>query len=102
MKSAPITPPQPPQRDQAHVAAKQLEAFFLRRLLAEARPQGGAGLDAGFAGDTFKQMLDEAVADKVASAGGIGMADMFAKQLGGPGAGPNGPTDLGRHLLLAC
>lgn len=66
-------------------AAKQLEAFFLRRLLAEARPQAGM-LDGGFAGDTFKQMLDEAISDKMASAGGIGMAEMFANQLAGKGA----------------
>jgi murein DD-endopeptidase MepM/ murein hydrolase activator NlpD len=80
--------------DQVHTAAKQLEAFFLRRLLAEARPQGGGMLDGGFAGDTFKQMLDEAIADKMSAAGGIGMSDMFAKQLGksdevaGPAAPP--------------
>jgi murein DD-endopeptidase MepM/ murein hydrolase activator NlpD len=66
-------------------AAKQLEAFFLRRLLAEARPQAGM-LDGGFAGDTFKQMLDEAISDKMAGAGGIGMAEMFEKQLAGKGA----------------
>lgn len=97
----PIAPPapQPPQRDQAHVAAKQLEAFFLRRLLAEARPQGGGGLDGGFAGDTFKQMLDEAVADKMSAAGGIGMADMFAKQLGGaPGMNSTGPVEMGPEV----
>jgi murein DD-endopeptidase MepM/ murein hydrolase activator NlpD len=70
-----------PGRD-AHVAAKQLEAFFLRQLLAESRPQGGGMLDGGFAGDTFKQMLDEAIADKMSAAGGIGMAAMFARQLG--------------------
>jgi murein DD-endopeptidase MepM/ murein hydrolase activator NlpD len=69
-------------RDNAHVAAKQLEAFFLRHLLAESRPQGGGMLDGGFAGDTFKQMLDEAIADKMTAAGGIGMTAMFAKQLG--------------------
>jgi murein DD-endopeptidase MepM/ murein hydrolase activator NlpD len=73
------------QRDDAHVAAKQLEAFFLRRLLAEARPEGGGALDGGFAGDTFKQMLDEQIADKMAAAGGIGLADMFAGQLQAPG-----------------
>lgn len=80
----PVHPPiaPPAQRDNAHVAAKQLEAFFLRRLLAEARPQGGGMLDGGFAGDTFKQMLDEAIADKMSAAGGIGMSEMFAKQLG--------------------
>jgi murein DD-endopeptidase MepM/ murein hydrolase activator NlpD len=77
--------------DPATQAAKQLEAFFLRRLLAEARPEGGNGIDGGFAGDTFKQMLDEAVADKMSAAGGIGMAAMFAHQLGGKGAAPAAP-----------
>lgn len=72
---------------QAQTAAKQLEAFFLRRLLAEARPQGGM-LDGGFAGDTFKQMLDEAIADKMTAAGGVGMAQLFAKQLGQSEAAP--------------
>ena len=82
----------------AATASKQLEAFFLRRLLSEARPAGGAGLDAGFAGDTFKGMLDEAIADKMAGAGGVGLAKMFTKQLGGttevaaPHA-PQGPID---------
>jgi murein DD-endopeptidase MepM/ murein hydrolase activator NlpD len=66
---------------QVQTAAKQLEAFFLRRLLAEARPQGGGMLDGGFAGDTFKQMLDEAIADKMTAAGGVGMTSLFAKQL---------------------
>jgi murein DD-endopeptidase MepM/ murein hydrolase activator NlpD len=76
--------PKPAETD-SQKAAKQLEAFFLRRLLAEARPQGGGMLDGGFAGDTFKQMLDEAIADKMAGAGGLGMANMFANQLGGKG-----------------
>jgi len=71
----------PTQADQAKTAAKQLEAFFLRQLLAEARPAGGGGIDSGFAGDTFKQMLDEALADKMAGAGGLGMAAMFERQL---------------------
>jgi murein DD-endopeptidase MepM/ murein hydrolase activator NlpD len=80
--TGPATPPPAREpRDDAQVAAKQLEAFFLRQLLAEARPQGGM-LDGGFAGDTFKQMLDEAIADKMTAAGGIGMTAMFAKQLG--------------------
>jgi murein DD-endopeptidase MepM/ murein hydrolase activator NlpD len=75
--------------DDAHKAASQLEAFFLRQLLAEARPAGGGAIDGGFAGDTFKQMLDEAIADKMAARGGIGMAEMMAQQLakaGTPGS----------------
>ena len=76
-------------QDDAKTAGKQLEAFFLRQLLSETRPQGGGALDGGFAGDTFKQMLDEAIADKMSSAGGIGMAQIFAKQLG-PASGKAG------------
>lgn len=68
-------------QDDSKVAARQLEAFFLRQLLSEARPQGGV-VDGGFAGDTFKSMLDEAIADKMSAAGGIGMSAMFSKQLG--------------------
>jgi murein DD-endopeptidase MepM/ murein hydrolase activator NlpD len=89
VKADPLAGQPPPaqrdDRDSAQVAAKQLEAFFLRQLLAEARPQGGGMLDGGFAGDTFKQMLDEAIADKMTAAGGVGLTTMFAKQLGGTG-----------------
>lgn len=90
---------EPTAAEQAKTAGKQLEAFFLRQLLAETRTQGGGGLDGGFAGDTFKQMLDEAVADKVSASGSIGLADIFEKQLAGrtaevhaPGA-PMNPLD---------
>ncbi len=88
--------------DQAKTAGKQLEAFFLRRLLAEARPKGTSMLDGGFAGDTFKDMLDEALADKMAAAGGLGMSDMFAKQLGKNGdasfATQVAPPELGPEI----
>lgn len=92
MKTVPAAHAAPPPKDDAHVAAKQLEAFFLRRVLAEARPEGGGALDGGFAGDTFKQMLDEQLADKMAGAGGFGMADMLAKQLEKPGSASPAPT----------
>ena len=79
----------------AKKVAAQLEAYFLRRVLAEVHTTGGAGIDAGFAGDTFKEMLDEALADRMASAGGLGLAPMFEKELnrgskagGAPGISP--------------
>lgn len=96
--AAPVGP-HAPARDDARTAAKQLEAFFLRRLLAEARTQGGGMLDGGFAGDTFKQMLDEAVADKVAAAGGIGLADLFANQLSGKGAPAHAASPLAAPVV---
>ncbi len=83
--------------DPAQTAAKQLESFFLRQLLSEAKTQSGG--DGGFAGDTFKSMFDEAVADKMSSAGGIGLADMFAKQLGAKPQGSDAPgTQIAAQL----
>ncbi len=79
-------------------AAKQLEAFFLRQLLAESRPQGGGGVDSGFASDTFKGMLDEAIADKMSNAGGIGLAAIFERQLGGHVPSVPGLASMASHL----
>ncbi|MEO6777423.1 MAG: peptidoglycan DD-metalloendopeptidase family protein [Kofleriaceae bacterium] len=102
MQASPFAAP-PQQADPAHTAGKQLEAFFLRQLLAEARPQAGG--DDGFAGDTFKQMFDEAVADKMSGAGGIGLADIFAKQLsvkaGGSAGGSAGEVANGTPIANA-
>ena len=78
------------------VAASQLEAFFVRQFLAQAKPQTPGMLDGGFAGDTFRDMLDGAMADSIADSGGIGLAATFEAALGGePGAlvaRPHGPT----------
>jgi len=74
---------EPPARQ----AARQLEAFFLRQLLAEARPESGI-LGGGFAGDTFRDMLDSALADAMASAGGLGLSATFESSLGGEPAMP--------------
>jgi murein DD-endopeptidase MepM/ murein hydrolase activator NlpD len=80
----------PVKEDPAKTAGKQLEAFFLRQLLSEASQ--GTSSDSGFAGDTFKQMFNEAIADKMASAGGIGLADVFSKQLAKQAGGNSAQT----------
>ncbi len=93
----PTAAPAPPEKqtqDGAKAAAKQLEAFFLRTMLAESRASGGGGLDKGFAGDTFKSMLDEALADKMSAAGGVGLSQMFAKQLGSTDEVAGGSTTV--------
>jgi murein DD-endopeptidase MepM/ murein hydrolase activator NlpD len=89
----------PAAQDAAKAAGKQLEAFFLRQLLSEAQPDGAS--DGGFAGDTFKQMFNEAVADKMASAGGIGLADVFSKQLAKQAGGSTAQTPEISHAALA-
>ncbi len=96
VKQSPLAA-QPQKADPAHAAAKQLESFFLRQLLSEARPQGGGAGDGGFATDTFKSMFDDAVADKMSSAGGIGLSDLFAKQLGAK-ADATGNDAPGTHV----
>ncbi|MCE9578764.1 MAG: peptidoglycan DD-metalloendopeptidase family protein [Deltaproteobacteria bacterium] len=55
---------------------------MLRQMLAEARTEGGGLVDGGFAGDTFKDMLDSALSDAMSKAGGVGIAKMLAKPLG--------------------
>lgn len=68
--------------DDPGAAAEALEAYFLRRVLSEVRPDEAAGIDGGFAGSTFHEMLDEALADAMAKAGGLGLAPMIAADMG--------------------
>jgi murein DD-endopeptidase MepM/ murein hydrolase activator NlpD len=75
-----------PKKDDRAVAAKQLEAFFLRQVLKEARPDGSGLMSGGFAGETFRGMLDEQLADKMSGGAGLGLAQVFAKQLGPAGS----------------
>ncbi len=81
-------------KDDAGEAAKMLEAYFLRRIMAEVRGSSeGALLSGGFSGDVFREMLDGAMADRMAEGGGVGLATMVKKQLGGEPA-PAAPSGL--------
>ncbi len=82
----------------ARQAATQLEAFFLRQFLAEARPESGL-MGGGFAGETFRDMLDSALADAMASAGGLGLSATFEASLGGDPAGVAAPPAF--HLAAS-
>ncbi len=89
---------EPPERQ----AARQLEAFFLRQFLAEARPRSSM-LGGGFAGDTFRDMLDGAMADAMAAAGGLGLATTFEAALGAEPATQAPPVHAaGAALLVAA
>ncbi|HKE15160.1 MAG TPA: peptidoglycan DD-metalloendopeptidase family protein [Kofleriaceae bacterium] len=80
--AAPIE--KPARKDEAGEAARMLEAYFLRRIMAEVRTSNEGGLLApGFGGQVFSEMLDEALADRMAEGGGVGLAAMVKKQLGG-------------------
>jgi murein DD-endopeptidase MepM/ murein hydrolase activator NlpD len=69
-------------------AARGLEAFFLRELLKEARPASGGLMGQGAGGATFQDMLEETLSDQMAKAGGVGIAQLVAKELGGQAPGP--------------
>src|SRR6266542_2350314 len=77
-----LTPYARKDDDEATTAARGLEAHFLRQMLAQVRNSSeGSMLDGGFAGSTFKEMLDGALADKMAQAGGLGIAKMLQHEL---------------------
>jgi murein DD-endopeptidase MepM/ murein hydrolase activator NlpD len=70
--------------DDADTAATQLEAYFLRRMLSEmTSTESSELLGGGFAGQMFQEMLDEALADSMAEAGGLGIADIVAADMRG-------------------
>ena len=72
----------PAEEATAEVAGKNLEAFFLRRMLAEMRATVGEGMfSGGYAEETFQNMLDEAMADEMSKSGGVGIAEMISKEL---------------------
>jgi Rod binding domain-containing protein len=62
-------------------AANALESYFLRRVLSEVKTSEEGLLGGGFAGGMFKEMFDEAIADSMSAAGGIGIGQTVAKQL---------------------
>ena len=67
--------------DVRHVAV-QMEAYFLRRMFAEMRSSSSAALlNGGTGGKAFQEMLDEALADEMAMAGGFGIAELIESQL---------------------
>lgn len=66
--------------EDAGAAASAMEAYFLRRILAEVKSGQSLG-GGGFAADTFKEMMDDALAQAMSDAGGVGLAEMVAKEL---------------------
>lgn len=88
-------------KDAAAEAATGMEALFLRQMMAEMRRgQKGGLLDGGYAGSVFRQMMDESVADEMASAGGLGLASMLEAQLGSQGKN-HAPLDVERTARRA-
>jgi Rod binding domain-containing protein len=63
-------------------AATQLEAYFLRTVMQETRANvDDNSPDGGFAGSTFRDMLDGALTDKMASGQGMGLKKVIIESL---------------------
>ena len=64
-------------------AAKEFEAFFayyLLKTMRESIPKSGL-LNPGAGGDMYDSMMDEKVAESIASNGGLGLSQLLIKQM---------------------
>ena len=64
-------------------AAKEFEAFFayyLLKTMRESVPKSGL-LNPGVGGDMYASMMDEKVAESIASNGGLGLSQLLIKQM---------------------
>ena len=96
----PSTLPQAAVKDDVGEAARMMEAYFLRRIMAEVRTSSeGSLLSPGFGGQVFREMFDEALADRMAESGGVGLAAIVEEQLAG--AGRAEPTTAAAPLASA-
>jgi len=88
---APTLPTRKPSKDASavdpeaiHKAAVSLESFMLDQVLKEVRGGSMVGdAEGGFAGGTFREMLDQALSQKMAERGALGLAPMLEAKLGG-------------------
>lgn len=70
-------------------AAKDMESLFLKVLWQEMWKTVGSGqgagqgsfLPAGLAGDVYKDMLFQSLSDRMADAGGVGLAKLISNHL---------------------
>jgi murein DD-endopeptidase MepM/ murein hydrolase activator NlpD len=83
-KIASLHPPADPADEAAKTkeAAHNLEAYLWRQVLSEVAPDQGGLLGGGFAGSTFQEMFQGAIADAMAAGGGTGLTAELEGQLG--------------------
>ncbi len=83
--SAPDLPGGPDAREvrlsKLHQAAEHFESLFVQTLMKTMRQTVPTSeLTGGGEMDTYKQMLDEAMADRIGGSGGLGIAEMVTRQ----------------------
>jgi flagellar protein FlgJ len=71
---------------EAHKAAQQFEAIFLRQLMGALEKTGGLGNSSKGGAGVLRSMMVTALADSTAEGGGIGLADVVFKAMLPPSA----------------
>lgn len=72
-----------PKDDEARLryASQKLEAVWISHVLKEGRGSSQGFLDNSLAARTFRDMLDESLADSIAASGKFGLAENLVRQL---------------------
>ncbi|MFD0859998.1 rod-binding protein [Roseovarius aquimarinus] len=78
---ASTAPAQPQPIEQARAAARKLEATFLAEMLKSAGLGRTAEFGGGIGENQFASFHTQALAEKLAEAGGIGLADAFFRSM---------------------
>lgn len=73
------------KRQRLRKAAEGFESIWVQNVLKEARPKESA-FGKSFAGDTFQDMLGQALAQKIAESHTLGLADSLERQVMPPDA----------------
>jgi flagellar protein FlgJ len=81
-------PPAPPVKPEVARAAREFEAIFLRQMLTSLEKTGHMGSTGSTGSDVYGSMMVGALADAVASAGGVGLAKYVTTSLVHPAAPP--------------
>jgi Rod binding domain-containing protein len=68
-------------KERLRYAAQKLEAVWISHVLKEGRGSSPGFLENSLAGQTFRDMLDESLADNIAASGKFGLAENLVRQL---------------------
>lgn len=100
----PKTSTLPAALDPAHAKLKKategFEAYFLHQLLTEMRktvPKDGEIKDEAHQEETFRDMMDQSLADTLSKHGDLGLGQMLYRQLAPTVGTPAKPTTVDTH-----
>ena len=71
-----------PELQKLKKASEQVEAIFVRDLLAAMRRGGGDSFGKGFGATVYRDMFDQAMSETLSSRGAFGIGDLLFKHMG--------------------